>query len=60
MKATDKDKPISTVPSGTWEATPSKQHFKKPGSLTTDLQNNGYPAEPFPGTESPGNKPRED
>ncbi|WP_342756256.1 hypothetical protein [Kineothrix sedimenti] len=52
MKATDKDKSISTIPHGIWEATPSKQNIKNPGSLTTDLQNNGYPAEPLPGPES--------
>lgn len=51
MKATDKDKPISTTPDGIWEAKPPKQSFKNPGSLTTDLQNNGYPAEP--GFKSP-------
>ncbi len=52
MEATDKDKSISTIPHGIWEATPSKQNIKNPGSLTTDLQNNGYPAEPLPGSES--------
>lgn len=37
---------ISTVPDGIWEGTPSKQSSGKPGSLTADLQNNGYPIPP--------------
>ena len=48
MKATDKDKPIRTIPKGTWESgitnekeTRSKKHHLN--DITTDIQGNGYP-----------------
>lgn len=43
MKSTNKNKSIPTTPDGVWEGSQPKQSFKTPGTLTTDLQYNGYP-----------------
>lgn len=48
MKATDKKKPIHTIPNGTWESgiindkenTSLQKHLN---DITTDSQGNGYP-----------------
>jgi len=44
MKETDKKKPIKTIPKGVWESSrPKKDTDKNEVTLTTDLQENGYP-----------------
>lgn len=43
MKSTNKNKSIPTTPDGSCDDTQPKQSFKTPGTLTTDLQYNGYP-----------------
>ena len=53
MKSSNKDKSIPTIPDGIWEGAPPKQSIKCPGTLTTDLQYNGYPKSPNPEEESP-------
>lgn len=42
MKEAEKKKPIKTVPEHIWEAT-KPVRTQEEGSLTTDLQGNGYP-----------------
>lgn len=45
MKATDKDKSISTIPKGVWESSRIKKDDNSGKSSTrTDLQGNGYPS----------------
>lgn len=47
MKATDKKKPVNTIPEGVWESsrpTPAK-NSKKTTTPSTDLQGNGYPVQ---------------
>lgn len=48
MKASQKDKPIHTIPEGAWEAGRIREQSdsaksKNPNDITTDLQGNGYP-----------------
>lgn len=44
MKATDKKKPVRTVPKGVWETSlPAPDKKKQENDISTDLQGNGYP-----------------
>lgn len=44
MKATDKKKPVRTIPKGVWESSrPVEQNKTKQSNISTDLQGNGYP-----------------
>ena len=43
MKATEKDKPIHTIPKGVWESSRPDNKKGKNGSPAVDLQGNGYP-----------------
>lgn len=42
MKISDKNKPVDTIPNGVWESSKPKTDKDKK-SITTDLQENGYP-----------------
>ena len=47
MKATDKKKPIPTIPEGVWESrrpVRNKHREENKAAAYTDLQGNGYPA----------------
>lgn len=60
MKSINKNKSIPTTPDGAWEDSQPKQSIKCPGTLTTDLQYNGYPdSSPLPNKAEEEN-PRED
>lgn len=48
MKATDKNKPIHTIPKGAWESgiINKQEYYSKKhhlNEITTDIQENGYP-----------------
>lgn len=60
MKSTNKNKSVPPTPDGIWEGSQPKQSYKTPGTLTTDLQYDGYPdSSPLP-NPAEEESPRED